>query len=116
MFSIYIAHFILKLVPRAGLQPARDFSQRILSPSCIAIPPPRHVLRPRSDLHRRILLLQRSALATWLRGHYYIIPLFYFSFNSSKSSSTWAACWVLLSFLNSILGIGLIFKRLFKTC
>ena len=28
------------MVPRAGLEPARDFSQRILSPQRLPIPPP----------------------------------------------------------------------------
>lgn len=31
----------LSLVPRAGIEPAWDYSQRILSPSCIPVPPPR---------------------------------------------------------------------------
>ena len=32
-------------VPRAGLEPARFFNrQRILSPSCLPIPPPRQVV------------------------------------------------------------------------
>ena len=31
------------MVPRAGVEPARDCSHRILSPGCLPVPPPRQV-------------------------------------------------------------------------
>lgn len=30
------------LVPRAGLEPARSYEHRILSPACLPVPPPGH--------------------------------------------------------------------------
>ena len=33
------------MVPRAGLEPARANAHRILSPACLPIPPPRHILK-----------------------------------------------------------------------
>ena len=38
---------IILLVPRTGLEPVRPCGQRILSPSCLPIPPPRHHVRPK---------------------------------------------------------------------
>ena len=32
------------LVPRAGLEPARPYEHRILSPACLPVPPPGHGL------------------------------------------------------------------------
>ena len=44
--------FFQKMVGTVGLEPTRDFSQRILSPLRLPIPPrPHHLWRFRSDLN-----------------------------------------------------------------
>ncbi len=115
------------------------FLQRILSPSCLAIPPPRQklegtarialastpylFLRPRRELHSRITLLQRVALllgyvaikknrvCVTIRTQFFYILLHFFSFfNCSKISSILPASLVFLSSKNLILGSGLIFN------
>jgi hypothetical protein len=49
-------------VPRGGLEPPRSHEQRILSPVCLPIPPPRHSTPGRNrtcDLQIKSLLLSR---------------------------------------------------------
>ena len=36
------ANYPIKMVPGKGVEPSRPFGQRILSPLCLPIPPPRH--------------------------------------------------------------------------
>ena len=75
------------LVPRKGLEPLRDYSQRILSPSRLPIPPPRpktipiikrrrpelpdlrffYLLEATGGFEPPIEVLQTPALTTWLR-------------------------------------------------
>ena len=38
------------LVPRAGLEPARPYEHRILSPACLPVPPPGHNLERKTGL------------------------------------------------------------------
>ena len=62
------------MVGTVGLEPTRDFSQRILSPLRLPIPPrPHHLWRFRSDLtddHRVAVY----CLTTWLRNHFVDCP------------------------------------------
>ena len=96
--QIKISHFqrLIFLCAEGGIRTRTRFLPKDFKSFVYTIPPPRHILRPRSDLspfggsavgrhllrprsdsHRRILLLQRSALATWLRGHtFFLIILF----------------------------------------
>ena len=41
-FYLTVVLSALVMVPRAGLEPARPFGQRILSPQRLPIPPPGH--------------------------------------------------------------------------
>lgn len=114
------------------------FPQQILSLSRIPFRHRGKILRPGWDLHPCILLLQRSALATWLPGHIcifvfhsYIIFIeirmsiytisfsFFFQLFSlalSKSSSILAAVLVFFSTKNPILGVVFKFKISLSFC
>lgn len=50
-FSLVVVRFI----PGAGIEPARDYSHRILSPVCLPVPPSRRIFsdRRRPDSNRR---------------------------------------------------------------
>ena len=56
----------LILVPGAGVQPARGFPQRILSPSCLAVPSPRHVLEARVGIEPTYKGFADPSLTTWV--------------------------------------------------
>lgn len=46
---------VIRFIPGAGIEPARDYSHRILSPVCLPIPPSRRIFsdRRRPDSNRR---------------------------------------------------------------
>ena len=52
----------IKLVPRAGIEPARVTTRRILSPVRLPVPPPRHVIyfKARTYLFLKNGVLQRT--------------------------------------------------------
>jgi hypothetical protein len=50
------------LVPRAGLEPARPYEHRILSPACLPVPPPGHNLSEKRDSNPRPQPWQGCAL------------------------------------------------------
>lgn len=50
------------MVPRAGLEPAQDFSRRILSPLRLPISPSRHYLEAAPGFEPGIRVLQTHAL------------------------------------------------------
>ncbi len=65
-------------VPRTGIEPAREYkSQRILSPSCLPIPPPRQTLslkgektNPLSPLHKSCQI-PTGKLPQYLKASFY---------------------------------------------